>query len=166
MAAARLQGKQRRIAYLLWGGQFHGHLVRIVATLVLLQLVAPGVVLEGCPIITGVLTGLAERKSNIDAIHEREVVVCRQVCHGCHVCRAETIGLQVGEGMPGLGVLGAARQGSVIGSHGLVELSAGLQGMAAGGQGGGISGQFPQYLVEGGQGRFIVSGLHAFDGVE
>ena len=166
MAAACLAGEQAGTAHLLLGGQLRAHFVRIVATLVFLQLIAPGVVLEGCPVITGVLAGLAQGEGNIDPVHEGEIVVCRQFRHGGHIRRAETIGLQVGQGMPGLGVLRVARQGGLIRSNGLVELPAGLQGMAAGGQGSGIPGQSAQDLVEGGEGCLVVSGLHAFDGVE
>ena len=144
--------------------QFGAHRVGIIAGLRAFERVAAIVMAETRLVVLAVLVRLAQCEGKVDLVHEGKVGPLGLLLHRRHLGIGETVGLEVGQRIPGIAVIGLCRTGRAIAGNRPLGLARRLERVAAAGEGGRIAGHLFQHGLEQGEGAFVISGLHRFDG--
>ncbi len=144
--------------------EFGGHLVGVIARLLALERVAAVVEAERLFVLAAVFVSLAQREGEVNAIHEGDVGPLHCPAHRGQFGIGEAVGLEIGERVPGVALIGLCRAGGAIGGDGVVLFADRLERVPLGGQRRRIAGNLLQHRIEQGEGAVVIPGLHALDG--
>ena len=164
IAGAGLCGEEVRRADLLLGSELGLHALGGVARLGALEPIA--LLIEGKAFgdLAAVFQRLAEGEAEMHPVVQPDLGRGDAGFHLRDLGFAETVGLQVGQRIPGIALGRAHAAGFAIGLDRFALASPGFQGVTLGGERRRVAGQCFQDFVEQGDGALIIPGLHLLDG--
>ena len=106
-----LIGEQFRGANFALTREFGAHRLRAVAGLRTFEIIAALVLRETVGIGALVFQRLAERERQMDPVHEGKIGAPGLLLHACDLGIIEAIGLEIGQRVPGIAMVGLGRNG-------------------------------------------------------